>query len=443
MNIKSILLVVILLHPDKTVSQDVSLNDRKSFDNSSGTIDLDVDVRGTPGPQGPKGEQGPKGSTGERGERGDRGLPGDIGPTGLTGRKGDSGARGEKGEHGGLGLTGPVGPPGPAGPPGRQGDAGPPGDTGPIGTTGNKGEPGGEGQKGSRGIEGSIGPTGRPGPPGPQGIQGEPGGIALNGEEFDQVCERVAKKLNVSGLSEIIERIDALNTTLNSHISEHTLCNITSTNWRRIAYFDATRGDPCPSGLRTFTNTTTGQRACRTTDEGRQQRSLNFTTGGSYTQVCGRVRGYVRFQAGGFVHYAFHGQRTIDSNYVDGISFTRGSPRQHLWTYVAGPSETWYNDYYACPCARPGYNRSWIPSFVGNNFYCEAGFVGRLADRVNWEDPLWDGEGCFTSGNTCCDRYGWFHRHVPPTTDEIEVRVSYYWIGPYHMLMDQIEIWVM
>ena len=41
-----------------------------------------------------------------------------------------------------------------------------------------------------------------------------------------------------------------------------------------------------------------------TDDEERQQRSLNFTTGGSYTHVCGRVRGY---QGNNIVAFYPHG----------------------------------------------------------------------------------------------------------------------------------------
>ena len=403
MFVKTLLFMTFIFFLGKTVSQDVSQSDRQCIDNPTGTVSLNVDVRGVPGPQGPRGRRGPRGNTGETGVKGD---------------------------------------------PEMKGDRGLPGDTGPIGTTGNKGETGGKGQKGSRGIEGPIGPTGRPGPPGPQGIQGEPGNTVLSREEFDRVCERVAKKLNVSILSEIIERIDALNTTLNPPISGRTLCGITSTNWRRIAYFDTTRGDACPPGLHTSTNTTSGQRACGTTNGQRSLLSLNFTTGGSYTNVCGRVRGYSGWNVYAFYPYIERGQRTIDSNYADGVLITRGSPRQHLWTYAAGFSETYSLTNHLCPCARTGYSSSWIPSFVSSNFYCETGRVryqGKMFGNIWWDDPLWDGQGCFTSGNTCCDRYGWFHRQVPPTTDNIEVRWSkeFSTYSGEDILTDQLEIWVM
>ena len=394
-----LLSVIVFFLLGKTVSQDLSQRDRQCIDNPTGTVSLNVDVRGVPGPQGPRGERGPKGSTGETGVKGD---------------------------------------------PGMKGDRGLPGDTGPIGTTGNKGETGGKGQKGSRGIQGPIGPTGRPGLPGPPGIQGEPGDIVLNREEFDRVYEATAKKLSESIIAELVEDNRQLKERLDFLEEEHpnAICNIRSGKWRRIAYFDTTRGDPCPSGLYTFTNTTTNQTACGTTGVGQQQRSLNFTTGGSYTHVCGRVRGY---QVHATLAFYRHKNQTIDTNYVDGVSITRGSPRQHLWTYAAGLSETHYNDhsdYTNCPCVRSGYNSSWIPSFVGNNYYCEAGFVD-YENGVTWDDPLWDGKGCFTSGNTCCDRYGWFRRQVPSTTDDIEVRWNTYYYAYANVLIDQLEIWVM
>ena len=42
----------------------------------------------------------------------------------------------------------------------------------------------------------------------------------------------------------------------------------------------------------------------------------------------------------------------IDGIYVDGVSITRGSPRQHIWTYAIGLQETIPLDYpFQCPCA--------------------------------------------------------------------------------------------
>ena len=434
-----LLVAISLILPHTAVSQDDPSRNRQCIDNPTGTVSLDVDVRGIPGPQGPRGKQGPKGSTGETGVKGDpgmkgdRGFPGDIGPTGLTGRKGDLGARGQKGERGGLGLTGPVGPSGPAGPPGPQGDPGP---------------------------QGPPGPFGRSGLPGPRGVKGEPGDTVLDREDFDRVYEGVADKFNESTLQGVWMSIQALSATIqgvNDRIhslendqappkpegDETTLCNITSNRWRRIAYLDTTKGHPCPANLTTYHNPATNQTACGPPTGSLILLSQTYPTGGSYTNVCGRVRAYQNDWPVAFSHYLVHAQNTIDLNYADGVSITKGTPREHLWTYVAGASETHDKDQLACPCAKLNYNQSFIPSFLGDNYYCETGIVGEKVKHLVWEDPLWDGKGCFTSGNTCCNRYGWFHRQVPSTTDDIEVRWCQYHSKLFDFATDQMEIWVM
>ena len=407
--------VVVVCLADNTVSQ----SERQCIGNPTGSVSLSVDVQGIPGPKGSRGVRGPNGNKGDKGVQGDRGV------------QGEKGVRGDTGPIGPNGLTGEVGSKGQKGAPGRQGLVGP---------------------------QGPQGYHGRDGLPGPQGPQGEQGDTVLTEDEFDRVIDNVINKLNESIIADLLETNTGLNSivhTLNDtvhklkkqvHILEQqnpfTLCNITSNKWRRIAYFDTTLGHPCPSGLRTFTNTTTNQTACRTPPGQRLRISMKFPTGGSYTNVCGRVRGYQYGDIIAFSHSIFHGRHAIDLDYAEGISITKGSPRQHLWTYVAGLSETFNSAHYACPCARSGYNSSWIPDFVGNNYYCESGFVGRQANRVAWEDPLWDGEGCHASGNRCCDRYGWFHRQVPPSSDDVEVRCTFLKVDR-DILTDQLEIWVM
>ena len=213
-------------------------------------------------------------------------------------------------------------------------------------------------------------------------------------------------------------------------------------NWTRIAYFDTTRGDSCPTGLRTVKNTSTRQTACGRTANGRCT-SLQFSPNGIYTNVCGRVRGYQYYQPEAFET----GTNSIDSHYLHGISITHGMPRTHLWSYVAGYPEQHSSTNFRCPCARPDpTDRSGVPSFVGEDFYCESGFSGsNYEDRIAWEDPLWDGQGCFASGNQCCNRYGWFHREIPATSDNIEVRwcADARYTSNEDILTDQLEIWVM
>ena len=129
-----------------------------------------------------------------------------------------------------------------------------------------------------------------------------------------------------------------------------TVCNITSANWRRVAYFDTTQGDSCPTGLRTVTNTTTNQTACGRTNNRGECTSVPIPVQVSYSQVCGIVKGYQDGTTDAFR------TMSIDTHYVDGVSITHGSPRKHLWTYANGVSELYGTEQYRCPCARSNPN---------------------------------------------------------------------------------------
>ena len=58
--------------------------------------------------------------------------------------------------------------------------------------------------------------------------------------------------------------------------------------------------------------------------------------------------------------YTHSSSQTIDEAYVDGISITHGTPRNHLFTYAAAWKIT------GCPCK----GGKEPPAFVGNNYYC-------------------------------------------------------------------------
>ena len=295
-----------------------------------------------------------------------------------------------------------------------------------------------DGRDGIQGVPGRTGDKGDRGDIGPTGSKGDPASTILTEEDLNRVSDNVTAKINELIIAELLDTIQTLNETLTDRLLQLelqvfvTVCNITSANWRRIAYFDTTQGDSCPTDLRTVTNTTSSQTACgRTADPGCT--SLQFSPDGNYTNVCGKMRGYQHGSPDGF----YTGTDFINSTYIDGISITHGNPRSHLWSYVAAGS---------CPCARSDpTDRSDVPSFVGKDFYCESGFpTGTYEGRIAWEDPLWDGQGCVTPGNQCCNRYGWFHREIPTTFDNIEVR----WCANQgqsneDVFTDQLEIWVM
>ena len=212
--------------------------------------------------------------------------------------------------------------------------------------------------------------------------------------------------------------------------------------WRRIVNINISAGDNCPGEWRKATESNVS--FCKVADnwEVGTCSSANFSTNGiSYQRVCGRARGYQR----GYT-WAFYGKypeynKTVDEDYVCGLSITYSSnPRKHIWTFATGFSEAHFRD--NCPCDR-GFNRP--ASFVGNNYYCESGTAGRPGVGTNYfDDPLWDGAGC-TKG-TCCDDTSqpWFYRELSQITkDDIEARICA--LGQYYLrstLIDQLELYI-
>ena len=279
-----------------------------------------------------------------------------------------------------------VGIPGPQGPLGEKGERG---DMGPRGVKGQKG------MKGEGGLEGPRGPNGKPGIPGAHGLpgatgpQGHPGDTELTEDEFS----RIASNVSLEVLGQVMKRVTELEAALqnvshNAHFSQSSRCGIFSPNWRRVAYIDTTKGPgECPSGLVEHVNSTTSQRGCgRNTNEGCS--SVTYPAGGNYTNICGGVRGY-QFNSPN----AFEGQKgkLINDPYVDGVSITRGNPRQHIWTYTVYNYEKHHYNRMLCPCGRTNTSdHSNVPDFVGRDHYCETAFVTRSgSNRIAWENPLW------------------------------------------------------
>ena len=220
--------------------------------------------------------------------------------------------------------------------------------------------------------------------------------------------------------------------------------------WRRIANINISAGDDCPGEWRKATQS--GVSFCRVASDGEYTcSSANFSTNGkSYQRVCGRARGYQKGYTLGFYgsDSSKHsgGNRTIDQDYVSGLSITySNSPRQHIWTFASGHSELASSSSIRnCPCAiNPGY----IPSsFVGSNYYCESGSVHYPSSGNNYyfNDILWDGAGC--TGGTCCDdtTQPWFYHQLNQITqDDIEARIcSFGFFSVRSTLIDQLELYI-
>uniref|UniRef100_A0A1X7TVY3 Fibrinogen C-terminal domain-containing protein n=1 Tax=Amphimedon queenslandica TaxID=400682 RepID=A0A1X7TVY3_AMPQE len=209
--------------------------------------------------------------------------------------------------------------------------------------------------------------------------------------------------------------------TYSTYCNMGTLCG-SGGGWTRLAYLDMTDATQnCPSGLRLYQPG--GVRACGRTNSSGVCASVQFPSNGiSYSQICGRVTGYQFYTTD-----AFQRSSNLNSYYVDGVSITRGSPRQHVWTLANGFMDTYnISPHSMCPCST-GSSQT-VPSFVGNHYFCESGnHASNWANILYTSDPLWDGQGCGSLESPCCNVPGipWFHRDYGNTTtaDYIELRV--------------------
>ena len=225
-----------------------------------------------------------------------------------------------------------------------------------------------------------------------------------------------------------------------THQSDMTKDNVTLTpvehscggtgGWRRVVYLNMT--DPhttCPSG---WNMTGYSKRTCGRNNKGWHTcSSANFPVNGrDYSRLCGRIKAYQSGPTEGFFSY-HHGYVTnIDGAYADGVSVTHGTPRNHIWTFVAGLAEGDHTSTEVCPCDNTSTIR--IPPFVGNDYFCESGVNEPWSSSNNYifhpNDILWDGKDCFSS-STCCSQRNppYFTKQLPtPTTDDIEARICLY-----------------
>ncbi|MBN2798984.1 MAG: hypothetical protein JXX28_07530, partial [Deltaproteobacteria bacterium] len=142
------------------------------------------------------------------------------------------------------------------------------------------------------------------------------------------------------------------------------------------------------------------------------------TLGLEYSEVRGHLSG-LQFGSPD----AFHSASSIDETYVDGVSITWGSPRQHLWSYGAAVSDDGATfTVNACPC-RGG---EAPPAFVGGAYHCEAGQSSDDWEPTWYEaDPLWDGTG-FDEDCTSIGSQSWFERGLDTAdgNQPLEIRIS-------------------
>lgn len=211
------------------------------------------------------------------------------------------------------------------------------------------------------------------------------------------------------------------------------VCGCGGSGWRRIAYLNMT--DPIQTCPQNWNLITSPRRSCgRTTGTGSIMDScccdsaIYPAQGIRYSRVCGRINAYQKGHPEAFVQENLGYPQTIDGSYVDGISVTYGSPRQHVWSFAAAIDET-NTGVGTCPCTNSNnQNTINVPSFIGNDYFCETGVPSGQpysGSTFYADDLLWDGQGCGPT-STCCtlNNPPWFCKNLSQsTTEDLEVRI--------------------
>ena len=276
-------------------------------------------------------------------------------------------------------------------------------------------------------------------------------------ESVNRICDKMEEHEDhmTTEIMELEEHLQRNFTNQQENILNHIgslpvyTCNGTG-GWRRAVYLDMT--DPntnCPEG---WNMTDYYKRTCgRPNDGHRTCDSVTFSvSGGEYSQVCGRMRAYQWGWTAGF-YGSYQGYNTVDEPYFDGVAVMHGNPRQHIWTFAAGGGENYSipNDRGQCACDGAPTNLRYIPPFVGEDYFCEAGYIHpghwNRFGQLHSNDTLWDGRDCHSS-STCCSL------HNPPyfvktlntsTTDDIELRMCIYFRMDYtNLAVELVELYV-
>jgi hypothetical protein len=124
----------------------------------------------------------------------------------------------------------------------------------------------------------------------------------------------------------------------------------------------------CPSGLRQRTFNSTRTCARNTYSTGCSAVFLSATS--QYSNVCGKITAY---QLGSPDTFRNRNDISINGLYVEGVSLTHGSPRQHIWSFAAGLDEvgTFPERNCACTNINQANGTRPPPAFVGNDYFCD------------------------------------------------------------------------
>ena len=183
--------------------------------------------------------------------------------------------------------------------------------------------------------------------------------------------------------------------------------------WKKVADLDMARlTDTCPTG---WTETGYSKRTCGRTTTTANSCDQTFITAtdaelSSYSRVCGRIEAYVFGGPDGFDGYRQDTSRTLSENFMDGVTLYYGNPPAHIWTFVAGVSESPESQQQPprfCPCDRPD-AAAHVAPYIEQDYFCESRndpypVSGSERLRFYADDKLWDGENCLETSN-CCEQ---------------------------------------
>ena len=143
----------------------------------------------------------------------------------------------------------------------------------------------------------------------------------------------------------------------------------------RVAYTDMRNSShQCPNGLSQRSQGSNPRRVCDWTNSSTSScPSTSFSVHGlSYCYVYGRIIAYqIR------IPLAFHySHNSIDLPYVCGVSLTHSqNPCKHnIWTFAGVVDESSNTPTYKYPCINryTSPSSTYIPSFVGNDYFCDS-----------------------------------------------------------------------
>ena len=154
-------------------------------------------------------------------------------------------------------------------------------------------------------------------------------------------------------------------------------CGGVEGGWMQVVDVNMAHDSSCPGAWRMITSP---KKLCVGGVNAGCDSALFHTRGVKFQHICGQTKAYQKGYPEAF------SEKGIDDIYVDGISITLGSPRQHIWTYATAAHEL-----QLCPCDIRGSRQP--PGFVRNNYYCESGSNSSVTanDEILYlSDPLWE-----------------------------------------------------